>query len=104
MANNVIPDSIIMNMICRSLVEPQSLLDRSHGSVNFQEHLEDLEHDQAPSLGYSRPWTTPNLLEPSCPPQSGPKICSCTNTVPPFCATQVARGNKLISAYKMKID
>ena len=47
------PDSIIMNIICRSLVPPlcvQISLERSK-LANFREHPQDLEHDQGRHQG-----------------------------------------------------
>ena len=110
MANNAIPDSIIMNMICRSLGPPVEL---NEPNVRSTEVVLLTSKNTLRILSTIKPvtraFTTMDAAQPvrsSVSPRGVLKISpfSVTISVPgPFVAIQVARGCKFKSAFQRKI-
>ena len=110
MANNAIPDSIIMNMICRSLGPPVEL---NEPNVRSTEVALLTSKNTMRILNTIKPvtraFTTMDAVKAvrvSVFPQGIPKISPFSITYAPIGASQVARGHKLESAYQIpaKID
>ena len=107
MANNAIPDSIIMNMICRSLGPPVELNEphvcSTKVALTFKNTLRILNTIKP----VTRVFTTMDAAKPvraSVFRQGAVKTWPFSIINAPFDASQVARGDKLKSAYQMKID
>ena len=103
MANNAIPDSIIMNMICRSLGPP---VDLNEPNVCWTEVALVTSKNTLRILNTIKPviraFTTVDAAKPvraSVSPQGAPKTPPSSIIIVPFVASQVARGDKLKSAY-----
>ena len=108
MANNAIPDSIIMNMICRSLGPPVELNEPNARSTEValltSKNTFRILNTIKP---VTRAFTTMDATKPirfSVGPHGGLKTSPFTIICEPLPATQIARGDKLKSAYQMKID
>ena len=113
MANNAMPDSIIMNMIFRSLVPPvaSELNEPNVRSIELVSGLSCLTSKNTVRIlntikPVTRAFTTMDaakLVRVSVFPQTN---SSSSNVIAPSDASQVARGDKLKSAYQleMKID
>ena len=97
MENNVIPDSIVMNMICRSLVPPVEPKVRSTEvtvvltSKNTLRILNTIK----PVTKVFTVMDKARLVRVTLTPQSEVKIWPCTNAIAPSGASQVARGDNL---------
>ena len=107
MANNAIPDSIIMNMICWSLVPPVGLNEPNVFStevgLTFKNTLRILNTIKP----VARAFTTMDAAKPvriSVTPQRAVKGSPYSNVNAAIDASQVARGDKLELAYQMKIN
>ena len=106
MANNPIPDSIIMNMICRSLaplVEPKvrsTIVTVALTSKNTLRILNTIK----PVIRVLTTMDIAKLVRTTVLPQAAYKVWPCTNVIESLYATQAARGNKLKSAYQIKTD
>jgi hypothetical protein len=105
MANNAIPDSIIMNMICRSLVSPVD----SESKVRLTE-IALTSKNTLMILNTIKPVTRVftaidkgRLIRVTVIPQAELEYWPCTNVTVPFCTSQVARGNNLKSAYAIEM-
>ena len=96
MANNATPDSINMNVICRSLLPP---VDSEPNGPNIARILNTIKP-------VTMAFTTMDAIEAvrtSSNPQGKDKISPFPIIDAPDAASQVARGDKLKSAYQMKI-
>ena len=103
LTNNAIPDSIIMNMICRSLVfsvEPKVRLTET--ALTSKNTLRILNTIKPVTRAFTA-MDNGKLVRVTVIPQAGLEYWPCTNVIAPFCASQVARDDKLKSAYQMKI-
>ena len=106
MADNAIPDSIIMNMICRSLVPPVEPKVRSTEVM-----LASTSKNTLRILNTIKPVTRvftamdkAKLVIIIAFVRGALDNWPCTIVTAPFCTSQVASGSKLKSAYQMKID
>ena len=108
MENNAIPDSIIMNMICRSLGPPVELNEPNARSIEValltSKNTLRILNTIKPVI---RAFTTMDATKPvrsSGCTHGVSKISPFTIICAPLIASQVARGDKLTLAYQMKID
>ena len=100
MANNAIPDSIIMNVICRSLLFSKG---RSTKIASTPKNTLRILNTIRPVTRAFTAMDKGKLIRVTVIPQAGVEYWPCTNVIAPFCASQVARCDKLKSAYQMKI-
>ena len=109
MANNAIPDSIIMNMIWRSLVPPVEPNEPNVRSIEVAFTSKNTSRILNTIKPVARVFTAIDAAKPvrsNTLPQWTTKSWPCIIASAPFVASQVARGDKLKSAYQMpvKID
>ena len=105
MANNAMPDSIIMNMMCRNL-EPRVGLNEPNVCSNEASKNTVTMRILNTIKPVTRALTTMDAAKPvvdSTSPQIAVKDAESFINAP-SAASQVARGNKLKSACQMKID
>ena len=109
MANNAIPDSIIMNTIYRSLGPPVDLNEPNVWSTEVA--LTSKNTFKLRILNTIKPVTRAfttmdeaKAVRTSVNPQGPVNGSPCLNVTAPSAASQVARSDKLKSAYQMKID
>ena len=107
MANNIIPDSIITNMICRSLVPPPAVEPKVRSTkvmvaLTSKKTLRILNTIKPVTRVFTA-MDKAKLVRVTVFPQAAPESWPCTNVAAPSCASQVARGDKLKLAYQMKI-
>ena len=106
MANNAIPDSITMNMICRSLAPPVELNKPNVRSTEVVLTCKNTSRILNTIKPVTRAFTTMDAAKPVriiVDPQGAVKNSSCFNDTAPSEASQVARGDKLKSAYQIKM-
>ena len=107
-ANNIIPDSIITNMTCWSLVPlVESKVSSTKmwlTSKNTHTYIEDLEHDRAHHQGIHSYGHGETCYTRRCP-QPVVSTSFCATVDAPSTPSQIARlgGDKLRSTYRMKI-
>ena len=105
MANNAIPDSITMNMICRSVVSLEFNVPNVCSikvGLTFKNTLRIFNTINP----VTRAFTAMDAAKPvriTGNPQGALVIPPCSNVAAPFDASQVARGYEFKSAYQMKI-
>ena len=103
-ANNAIPDSIIMNMICRSLGLPVELNDPNVRSNEVASALSCLtSKNTVRILNTIKPVTRAFTTMDAAKPVRVRGVLKGTMSCSPIDANQVARGDKLTSAYQMRI-
>ena len=106
MANNAIPDSIIMNMICRSLGPPVELNEPNVRSTEVALTSKNTLRILNTIKPVTRAFTTMDATKPviiSMFPQGAIKSSPSSIIVAPSDASQVTISNKLKSTYQMKI-
>ena len=106
MANNAIPDSIIKNMICRSLGPPVELNEPNVCSTEVGLISKNTLRILNTIKPVTRAFTTMDaakLVRVSVGPQLATTFSSSSIDVVLFTVSQVARDDKLKSAYQMKI-
>ena len=108
MANNAIPDSIIMNMICRSLGPPVELNEPNVRSteVGLTSNLKNTLRILNTIKPVTSAFTTMDAAKPvrvSVNPQTAIKVLPFSIIFAPSDASQIARGDKLKSVYQTKI-
>ena len=106
MANNAIPDSNIMNIICRSLGPPVELNEPNVRSTEVALTSRNTLRILNTIKPVTRAFTTMDAAKPviaSLSPQVAPTISPSSFIIAPSDASQVARGENLKSAYQTKI-
>ena len=107
MANNAIPDSIIMNMICRSLGPPVELNEPHVCSTELALTSKNTLRILNTIKPVTRAFTTMDATKAvrvSVFPQGLIRISPSIINNAPSDAVQVARGDKVKSTYQMEID
>ena len=107
MANNTIPDSITMNMTCRSLessVEPNEPNVRSTEVGLNSKNTMRILNTIMPVIRAFTAMDVAKLVIVNVFPQGAVTLMSCSNVNAPSDAIQIARCGTLESAYRMKID
>ena len=103
MANSVMPDSIMTNMTCRSLLPPvESKVSSVKIGFTSKNTLRILKTIKPVTRAFTTMDTT-RAVKPIIAPQPADTIWPCTNINGPSCPSQRARGDKLKSTYQMKI-
>ena len=105
MANNAIPDSIIMNMTCRSLVppvEPKVCSTEVAVALTSKNTMRILNTIKPVTRVFTAMDKT-KLVRTTVFHQAVTNFWSCINITAPFCASQITRGNKLKSVYQTRI-
>ena len=106
MTNNTIPDSIIMNMICRSLVPPIELNEPNVRSAEEALTSKNTLRILSTVKPVTKAFETMDATKPvraSVFPQGAIRVSSSSIVFALSDASQTARGNKFNSAYQMKI-
>ena len=103
MANNAMPDSIMTNMTCRSLLPPvESKVSSAKIGLTSKNTLRILKTIKP----VTRAFTTMDAVRPVISittPQWAIANSPCTNIDAPSCPSQVARGDRLNSTYQMNL-